>query len=220
MTPTITAFKWVPPFARGFVRDIRARWAFQEAGKPYAVDLVDGAYVKSQAHRHFQPFGQIPTYRDDTTEIFESGAIVMHICETAGVLIPADPGARTRATQWLIAALNSVEPWVMQLSVVDLFEADREWSKPRRPKVVEDLHARLKDLADALGDKETLDGGDFTYGDLMMVSVLGGLRGSGVLGDHPNLAAYVARGEARPAHVKAMADHLAAFEDEKQGEGA
>jgi len=220
MTPTITAFKWVPPFARGFVRDIRARWAFEEAGLAYAVNLVDGVYVKSQAHRYFQPFGQIPTYRDAHVEIFESGAIVLHICETAGALVPADPAARIRATQWLIAALNSVEPWVMQLAVVDLFEADRDWSKSRRPKVVGDLHARLKDLADALGEKETLDGGAFTYGDLMMVSVLGGLRGTGVLDDHPNLAAYVTRGEARPAHVKAMADHLATFEDAKEGEVA
>jgi glutathione S-transferase len=220
MTPTITAFKWVPPFARGFVRDVRARWAFEEAGQAYAVDLVDGAYVKSEAHRYFQPFGQIPTYRDDKTEIFESGAIVLHICETAGALVPADPAARIRATQWLIAALNSVEPWVMQLAVVDVFEADHDWSKSRRPKVIDDLHARLRDLADALRDKETLDGGDFTYGDLIMVSVLGGLRGTGVLDEHPNLAAYVARGEARPAHVKAMADHLATFEDAAQGEVA
>jgi glutathione S-transferase len=217
MTPTITAFKWVPPFARGFVRDIRARWAFEEAGQAYVADLVDGVYVKSQTHRYFQPFGQIPTYRDDQVEIFESGAIVLHICETAGVLVPADPAARIRATQWLISALNSVEPWVMQLAVVDVFEADQDWSKNRRPKVLDDLHARLKDLADALGDRETLDGSAFTYGDLMMTSVLGGLRGTGVLDDHPNLAAYVVRGEARPAHVKAMADHMAVFEAADQG---
>ncbi|HLZ78305.1 MAG TPA: glutathione S-transferase family protein [Sphingomonas sp.] len=214
MTPTITAFKWVPEFARGFVRDIRARWAFEEAGQPYAVDLVDGVYVKSQAHRHFQPFGQIPTYRDDKIEIFESGAIVLHICEMHGVLVPADPAARIRAIQWLISALNSVEPWVMQLAVVDVFEADRDWSRSRRPKVLDDLHTRLKDLADALGEKETLDGGPFTFGDLMMVSVLGGLRRTDVLDAHPNLAAYVARGEARPAHQRAMADHLAVFRDQ------
>ena len=214
MTPTITAFKWVPEFARGFVRDIRARWAFEEAGQPYAVDLVDGAYVKSQAHRYFQPFGQIPTYRDDAVEIFESGAIVLHICESNDALVPADPAARIKATQWLIAALNSVEPWVMQLAVVNIFEADREWSAARRPKVLADLEARLKDLSDALGDKLTLDGGDFTYGDLIMVSVLGGLRGTDILAAYPNLAAYVARGEARPAHQKAMADHLASFADQ------
>lgn len=213
MIPTITAFKWVPAFARGFVRDIRARWAFEEAGQPYAVDLVDGVYVKSQAHRYFQPFGQIPTYRDGKVEIFESGAIVLHICETNRVLAPADPAARIRAVQWLIAALNSIEPWVMQLAVVDVFEADRDWSRPRRPKVIDDLHARLKDLSVALGEKTTLDGGEFTFGDLMMTSVLGGLRGTGILDTHPNLAAYVARGEARPAHQKAMADHLAVFDD-------
>jgi glutathione S-transferase len=218
MTPTITAFKWVPAFARGFVRDIRARWAFEEAGQAYAVDLVDGIYVKSQAHRLFQPFGQIPTYRDDRVEIFESGAIVLHICETNGVLVPTGPAARIRAVQWLISALNSVEPWVMQLAVVDVFEADRAWSPSRRPKVLDDLHARLNDLSGALGEKATLDGGAFTFGDLMMVSVLGGLRGTGVLDAHPNLAAYAARGEARPAHQKAMADHLAAFSDQQPAE--
>jgi len=211
MVPTITAFKWVPEFARGFVRDIRARWAFEEAGQAYAVDLVDGAYVKSEAHRRFQPFGQIPTYRDHKVEIFESGAIVLHICQTHGVLVPADPAAHMRAVQWLIAALNSVEPWVMQLAVVDVFEADRDWSKARRVKVIEDLDVRLDDLSSALNGKQTLDGGEFTFGDLMMVSVLGGLRGTSVLDRHPNLAGYVARGEARPAHRKAMADHLAVF---------
>lgn len=214
MVPTITAFKWVPEFARGFVRDIRARWAFEEACQTYAVDLVDGVYVKSQTHRHFQPFGQIPTYRDDETEIFESGAIVLHICETNNVLVPDEPSARIRAVQWLIAALNSVEPWVMQLAVVDIFEADRDWSRSRRPKVLDDLRGRLKDLSDALGEQETLDGGAFTVGDLMMVSVLGGLRGMAVLDAYPNLAAYVARGEARPAHRKAMADHMASFNDQ------
>ena len=217
MTPTITAFKWVPEFARGFVRDIRPRWAFEEAGQAYDVDLVDGIYVKSQAHRYFQPFGQIPTYRDGTVEMFESGAIVMHICETNNVLVPEDPAARIRAVQWVIAALNSVEPWVMQLAVVDVFEADRDWSRPRRPQVLDDLNGRLADLSTALGDKPTLDGGSFTYGDLIMVSVLGGLRGTGVLETHPNLAAYVARGEARPAHQKAMADHMAVFRDVPPG---
>jgi glutathione S-transferase len=214
MAPTITAFKWVPMFARGFVRDIRARWAFEEAGQDYAVDLVDFAYVKSQAHRYFQPFGQIPTYRDDSVEIFESGAIVMHICEMNNVLTPADPASRIKAVQWVIAALNSVEPWVMQLAVVDVFEKDHDWSRSRRPKVLEDLHARLADLAGAVGEKTTLEGGDFTFGDLMMVAVLGGLRGTGVLDDHPNLAAYVARGEARPGYQKALADHMAVFKDE------
>jgi len=211
MAPTITAFRWVPEFARGFVRDIRVRWAFEEAGQAYAVDLVDRVYVKSETHRRFQPFGQIPTYRDDNVEIFESGAIVLHICQTHGALVPANPAAHIRAVQWLIAALNSVEPWVMQLAVVDVFEADRDWSKARRVKVIEDLDVRLGDLSKALNGKSTLDGGEFTFGDLMMVSVLGGLRRTGVLDRHPDLAGYVARGEARPAHGKAMADHLAVF---------
>lgn len=213
--PRITTFAWVPPFARGFVRDIRARWAFEEVGQPYAVDLIDAPYAKSPAHRRFQPFGQIPTYADADLEIFESGAIVLHICETGGALIPADRAARTRAIQWLVAALNSVEPFVMSLAVNDIFEADREWSAMRRPKVLDDLGSRLNDLADALGDKTCLDGDAFTVGDLMMVSVLGGLRGTGVLDEWPTLAAYVARGEARPAHRKAMADHLAVYADAK-----
>ncbi len=207
----------VPPFARGFVRDIRVRWAFEEAGQAYAVNLIDGVYVKSPAYRVFQPFGQVPTYRDGEVEIFESGAIVLHVCETNNSLVPTGTAARLRAIQWLIAALNSVEPWVMQLAIVDVFEADRDWSMPRRRKVLEDLQNRLKDLAGALGEKTTLDDGAFTFGDLVMVSVLGGLRGTGVIDAYPNLAAYVARGEARPAHRKAMADHLAVFDDLQVG---
>lgn len=207
--PTITTFAWVPPFARGFVRDLRPRWAFEEVGQPYAVDLIRNA--KTPEHRAFQPFGQVPTYRDEEVEIFESGAIVLRIAERAGRLIPADPAARIRAVQWLIAALNSVEPFVMALAINDVFEADREWSKARAPKVREDLNGRLADLTVALGRKTWLDGDDFTVGDLTMVSVLGGLRGTGVLDGHPALAAYVARGEARPAHAKAMADHLAVY---------
>lgn len=212
--PTISTFAWVPEFARGFVRDIRARWAFEETGQAYAVELIDGPYAKSAAHRRFQPFGQVPTYSDGAVEIFESGAIVLRIAEQGAGLLPDDPAARIRAIQWLIAALNSIEPWVMQLAVVDVFEADREWSKARRPKVVEDLRGRLADLAAVFSDKEWLDGGAFTVGDLMMVSVLGGLRNTSVLADYPNLAAYVARGEARPAHVKAMADHMAVYQDQ------
>ena len=191
--PTITTFAWVPPFARGFVRDLRARWAFEEVGQPYAVALIrDG---KTPEHRRRQPFGQVPTYRDDEVEIFESGAIVLRIAERAGKLLPADPGARMRAIQWTIAALNSVG------------------SAMRHGKVVADLCGRLGDLEAALGGKTWLDGADFTVGDLMMVSVLGGLRETDMLDRFPGLAAYVARGEARPAHAKAMADQLALYED-------
>ena len=209
MIPTITTFGWVPEFARGFVRDIRPRWAFEEVGQPYAVDLISDS--KSPEHRRFQPFGQVPTYRDDEVTIFESGAIVLHIAERAGKLIPVDSARRMRALQWLAAALNSVEPYVMALAINDIFEADREWSKARHGKVVADLKARLADLEAALGDNVWLDGNEFTVGDLMMVSVLAPLRNSNELADLPVLAGYIARGESRPAHRKAMADHLATF---------
>lgn len=209
MIPTITTFAWVPEFARGFVRDLRPRWAFEEVGQPYRVELIrDG---RAPEHRRRQPFGQVPTYQDDEVAIFESGAMVLRIAERAPGLIPADPAARLRAIQWLMAALNSVEPFVMALTINDDFEADREWSKARHPKVLDDLNGRLEDLEAALGDKLWLDGDQFTLGDLMMVSVLGGLRNTQVLNGFPALRAYVARGEARPAHLRAMADHLATY---------
>jgi glutathione S-transferase len=209
MIPTITTFAWVPEFARGFVRDLRPRWAFEEVGQPYRVELIrDG---RAPEHRRRQPFGQVPTYQDDEVAIFESGAMVLRIAERGPGLIPADPAARLRAIQWLMAALNSVEPFVMALTINDDFEADREWSKARHPKVLDDLNGRLEDLEAALGDKLWLDGDQFTLGDLMMVSVLGGLRNTQVLNGFPALRAYVARGEARPAHLKAMADHLATY---------
>jgi glutathione S-transferase len=210
MIPTITTFGWVPPFARGFVRDLRPRWAFEEVGQPYEVDLITDS--KSPDHRRFQPFGQVPTYRDDEVAIFESGAIVLRIAERAGKLIPVDPAARIRALQWLAAALNSVEPYVMALAINDIFEADRAWSAARHGKVADDLKTRLGDLEAALCDKLWLDGTEFTIGDLMMISVLGPLRGATEITDFPRLAAYIARGEGRPAHRKAMADHLAVFE--------
>jgi glutathione S-transferase len=210
MIPSITTFGWVPEFARGFVRDMRPRCAFEEVGQPYKVDLITDS--KCPEHRRFQPFGQVPTYRDDEVAIFESGAIVLRIAERAGKLIPDQPAPRMRALQWLAAALNSVEPFVIALAVNDLFEADREWSKARHFKVVDDLRIRLADLKAALGDNVWLDGTEFTVGDLMMISVLGGLRGTAQLAGFPRLAGYVARGEGRPAHVKAMAYHMATFE--------
>src|SRR6195952_5914159 len=144
MIPTITPFGWVPEFARGFVRDMRPRWAFEEVGQPYAVDLI--AHSNTPEHRRNQPFGQVPTYRDDEIAIFESGAIVLRIAERAGKLVPAEPAPRMRALQWLAAALNSVEPFVMALAINDIFEADREWSRARHFKVVDDLKRRLGDL--------------------------------------------------------------------------
>ena len=208
--PVITTFAWVPPFARGFVRELRVRWAFEEVGQPYRVELITNA--KTPEHRRRQPFGQVPCYRDEEVAIFESGAIMWRIAERAGRLIPVDPAGRATALQWLIAALNSVEPFVMALAVNDVFEADRAWSEARHAKVVEDLNARLADLEAVLGERTWLDGDAFTVGDLAMVSVLGGLRNTNVLDRFPHLAAYVARGEARRAHRKAMADHLAVYE--------
>jgi len=208
--PRITTFAWVPAFARGFVRDLRLRWAFEEVGQTYAVDLIrDG---KTAEHRRAQPFGQVPTYRDGEVEMFESGAIVLHIAERAGRLIPSDPCERIKAIQWLVAALNTVEPAVMEFAINEVFEADRAWSAERRPVVLGYVETRMRDLEARLGDKSWLEGDVFTVGDLMMVSVLGGLRGTGVLDGFPGVAAYAARGEARPAHRKAMADHLATFE--------
>jgi glutathione S-transferase len=210
MLPTITTFGWVPEFARGLVRDMRPRWAFEEVGQPYAVNLITDS--KSPEHRRLQPFGQVPTYQDDEVAIFESGAIVLRIAERAGKLIPVNPAARMRALQWVAAALNSVEPFVMAVAVNDIFEADREWSKARHVKVVADLRMRLADLEAALGDNVWLEGDEFTVGDLMMISVLRGVRGSGELAGFPLVAAYIARGENRPAHGKAMADHMATFD--------
>src|SRR3954451_22218083 len=183
MIPTITRFVWLPEFARGLVRDMRPRWAFEEVGQPYAVELITDA--KSPDHRRFQPFGQVPTYRDDEAAIFESGAIVLRIAERAGKLIPADPARRMRALQWLVAALNSVEPYVMALAINDIFEADREWCGACHVKVVDDLRTRLADLEAVLGDNAWLDGTDFTVGDLMMISVLSGLRRTRELADFP-----------------------------------
>lgn len=211
VTPTITAFRWVPPFARGHVRDVRARWAFEETGQPYDVELIDFDQVKSEAHRLRQPFGQVPTYADGEVAIFESGAITLHIAKGVPGLLPEDPAARARAEQWVVAALNSVEPFVAQLGVCDIFEADKPWSALRRPTVVDGIRSRLHDLSAALGDRKWLDGDVFTAGDLTMICVLRGLHDSGLLDHYPNLAAYVARGEARPAYRRAMADHLADF---------
>lgn len=209
----ITGYVWVPDFARGFVRDTRARWALEEVGLPYRMRLVDFEEAKGKGHRALQPFGQIPTYSDGEVEIFESGAIAIRIAEQGSGLIPTDPNGRARAIQWVIAALNSVEPFLLQLVFIDMFEADKPWSAGRRPGVLEMVQSRLHDLSAALGDKKWLDG-KFSVGDLMMISVLRQLHYSRLLDDYPNLAAFVARGEARPAFRQALADHLATFDDQ------
>jgi glutathione S-transferase len=208
MLPSITTFAWVPPFARGQVRDIRARWAFEETGIAYRVDLI--ADAKTPEHRRFQPFGQVPTYRDDRVELFESGAIVLHIARQAPGLLPADPAAQARVEQWVIAALNSVEPYVMDIARVDLFEVDQPWSAPRRPAVVAMVRRRLEDLAAALGDRAYLEG-DFSAADLIMACVLRIVPRDEILDAYPTLAAYLDRCTARPAFRKALADQLALY---------
>jgi glutathione S-transferase len=210
--PRITGFKWVPDFAQGYVRDLRARWAFEEVGQSYEVKLIDFDEAKSPAHRRFQPFGQVPTYCDDEVELFESGAIVLHIAERSSGLLPGGDAGRARAVQWVIAALNSVEPFIFEVTAVDLFEADQPWSAMRRKTVYEQMRTRLQGLADALGQKPWLEG-EFSAGDLIMVSALRQLKDSGLLAEFPNLQSYVDRGEARPAFQRALADHLATFKE-------
>lgn len=215
-----TAFRWVPPFAEGLVRDLRVRWALEEIGRPYRVRLLDATNPRPTAYFLEQPFGQVPAYRDDEVQLFESGAILIHLGLQDERLLPTDHGSRMRSIAWLIAALNSVEPAFFELIAIDIFNAGQSWTKERRPQVVERIDGRLGLLADALGDKEWLEG-RFTIGDLMLVSVLRQLRHTDLVAQHPNLAAFVARGEARPAFQQALADQLAVFrEHQPQGEAA
>ena len=208
--PTITAYDWVPDFAKGQVRDLRVRWALEEVGQPYDVRYLEQGSQKAPPHRAIQPFGQVPTYEDGDVELFESGAIVLHIAEIHGTLLPDDRAARARAIEWMFAALNTVEPPITDHAIATLFEADKDWSKQRLPAVKARIDERLGELSDRLGDRDWLDG-EFTAGDLLMVAVLRILDGTDFLTSYPNLAAYVARGTARPAFRKALADQLAGF---------
>ena len=213
MTITITAFDWVPDFARGLVRDLRVRWALEEVGQPYDVRYLSLGTHKEPAHRALQPFGQVPTYEEGDLVLFESGAIVLHIAERHDGLLPDDTAARARAIAWLFAALNTVEPPISDRVTATLFERDQPWSKTRLPGVEERVRGRLGELSDRLGKSDWLDGG-FSAGDLMMVAVLRVLRGSDIVDEYPNLAAYVARGEARPAFKSALDAQMAGFTGE------
>ncbi len=195
----ISAFNWVPPFAQGQVRDLRPRWALEEAGIAYAVRKLDATTARPAEYYEEQPFGQVPSYQDEAVSLFESGAIVLYIARDCETLLPREPAARARATAWLIAALNSVEPFVMQLATIDIFAVGEDWAKERRPQVIDMIGKRLSQLANALGDKPYLDGDAFTVGDLMMTSVLRGLEGKELLERHENLIAYQTRCLARPA---------------------
>lgn len=204
MQITITAFERSPDGGMGLARDTRVRWALEEAGLDYAVRPVSFRALKEPAHRALHPFGQIPTYEEGDVRLFETGAIVLHIAERHGVLLPEDAAARARAVTWLFAALNTVEPPILELANATLLEHDKPWSEERLPLVQDRVRVRLEQLAAHLGRADWLDG-QFSAGDLMMVSVLLRLKPSGLLGEFPTLAAYVARGEARDAYQRAFA---------------
>lgn len=210
---TISAFKWVPDFAQGQVRDLRARWALEEAGMPYRTRLLQQGDQDKADYRALQPFGQVPILEEDGFVLFESGAIVLHIGERCETLLPKDARARARATQWLIAALNSVEPYLMTVALIDLFYAEEEWAKLRRPSAVEFAERRLAALSESLGDKPYLDGERFTAGDLMMTTVLRIFDDSDLVMGDERLAAYVERCTARPAFRRALDSQIGDFED-------
>lgn len=215
----ITAFQWVPEFAQGLVRDLRVRWALEEAGLDYRVRLLGRERPADYLREH--PFDQVPCFNDGTVQIFESGAIVQYIGEKAEVLLPREPKPRWRAIQWTYAALNSVEPAVQHRILLDAFYSDQEWAKLRKPSADEFARLKLRRVADWLGDKSWLEGDRFTIGDLIMVTVLRAANAGGLLDASPGLAAYVTRGEARPAFQRALADHLAPFaENEPEGVAA
>jgi glutathione S-transferase len=210
MTPTITAFERSPDRGRGLARDMRVRWALEEVSQPYDVRLVSFGAMKEPAHRALHPFGQIPTYEEGDLALFESGAIVFHLAERHTGLLPDDANARARAITWIFAAVNTIEPPILDLQNAKVLEADKSWSKERLPIVLDRIRDRLGALSDRLGDSDWLDGA-FSAGDLMMVAVLLRLRPSGMLDEYPKLAAYVARGEARPAYKRAFAAQLAVW---------
>lgn len=207
---SVSAFRWVPPFAQGYVRDLRVRWALEEAGLPYEAALIGPEIQATDDYRAWQPFGQVPAYRDGELTLFESGAIVLHLAEKSEALAPRDSAGRARVTTWVLAALNSIEPHVQNLVLLDLFHAGEAWTAERRPQLETMLDRRLTQLAAWLGDKDHLEG-RFTAGDLMMTTVLRELVGSGTLARFPTLDAYRRRCEARPTFAKAMADQLAPF---------
>jgi glutathione S-transferase len=208
MTITITAFERSPDGGRGLARDTRVRWALEEVGQPYEVRLVSFGAMKEGAHLALHPFGQIPTYEDGDLALFETGAIVCHIAERHAGLLPDDANARARAITWMFAAVNTVEPPILELANAKILEADKPWNQARLPLVEDRVRNRLKQLSARLGDADWLDGA-FSAGDLMMVLVLLRLKSSGLLDEYPNLAAYLARGETRPAYQRAFAAQLA-----------
>jgi glutathione S-transferase len=210
MTPTITAFERSPDRGRGLARDMPVRWALEEVGQPYEVRLLSFSEMKEPAHRALHPFGQIPTYEEGDLGLFESGAIVFHIAERHAGLLPEAANARARAITWMFAAVSTVEPPIVDLSMATLFERDKTWYQERLPILEDRLHKRLDELSSRLGDADWLDD-RFSAGDLLMVAVLRRAKAAGLLERYPNLSAYVARGEARPAFKRAFDAQLAVF---------
>jgi glutathione S-transferase len=210
MTITITAFAQSPDRGKGLARDMPVRWALEEVGQPYDVRLVSFSDMKEPAHLRLHPFGQIPTYEDGSLALFESGSILLHIAERHAGLLPDDANARSRAITWMFSALSTVEPPILDREIATLVERGKPWYEARRPILEERIYARLSNLSDRLGDADWLDGA-FSAGDLLMVTVLRRLKGSGLLQNYPNLSAYVARAEARPAFKRAFDAQLAVF---------
>ena len=211
-TIEITAFDWVPDFARGFVRDLRPRWACEEIGLDYAERLISAVDRPSEYFRD-QPWGQVPVLRDGDVHLFESGAILLHLAEKDERLLPHDPQGRATVTSWLFAAYNSVEPAMFELSTVDLFAAGEPWAKLRRPGLIDFIHTRFGKLAEALGDRPYL-AGVFSVADIAMATVLREGIESGAVAEHPQLEAYLARCLERPAFDRALKAQLAAFREE------
>lgn len=208
---TVTAFKRVPPFAQGLVRDLRVRWALEEAGLRYEVKLLADGEKDGADYRSWQPFGQVPAYEENGLKLFESGAIVLRIADRSETLLPGDPAARARAVEWLFAALNTIEPPILELAAIDLFHAGQDWAKLRRPDAEAAVSKRLAELAGALGDGPFIDGARFTVGDLMLATVLRILRHTDLVAQ-AGFADYLARCEARPAFHRALAGQMADFQ--------
>ena len=215
----ITAFRWVPPFAEGLVRDLRIRWALEEIGRPYRVRLLDATKPRPAEYFCEQPWGQVPIYKDNEVQLFESGAILIHLGLQDERLLPSDKASQMRGIAWLVAALNSIEPAIFPLLMTDTFNRGEAWTAEARPKFLERLEGRLKCLSDSLADKEWLEG-RFTIGDLMIVAVLRQLREKGIVEKYPNVAALIERAQARPAFQRALADQLSVFEQAKEGAAA
>jgi glutathione S-transferase len=209
--PVVTAFDWVPDFAKGLVRDLRVRWAFEEIGASYAIEKFGAANPRPEGYVNWQPFEQVPAFRDGKVEIFETGAILLYIAEKHDTLLPKDEQARWQAIAWLFAGLNSVEPSCVRYFSYDVFNAGQDWAQGAKEAVVPLVRQKLKRVSDALGDKDWL-AGEFSIADVMMVTVLNSLKGTAFVAEYPNLAAYHARGTDRPAYKRALAAQLADFD--------